>query len=92
MNGPSIPESPRVSPEEEAQLRGVSKQFEAVFIDQMVSAMRKTVQSGGLIPEGSAEKTYRAMLDSEYSGTLAESGQIGLSQMIYEHLLRASGR
>lgn len=73
---------------EDPALRKVSQQFEALFVNHLVSAMRKTVTKGSFIPESHAERVYQGMLDSEYSQRMAESNQLGLSQLLYEHLLR----
>lgn len=78
---------------ENKQLRDVSRSFEAMFTNQLVTAMRKTVVKDGFFKESQAEKIYQGMLDSEYSQRMAETEQIGLSKVIYEQLLRAqSGR
>ncbi|MBY0371885.1 rod-binding protein, partial [bacterium] len=37
------------------------------------------------------ERIYQSMLDSEHAGKIAESNQLGLSNLIYEHLLRTTG-
>lgn len=78
--------------EKREEIMAAAKGFEAIFIGQMVNAMRQTVSKGGLIPESQGEKVYQSMLDSEYSQKLADTEQIGLSHMIYEHLLRAASR
>lgn len=70
------------------ELKTVSKQFEALFVQEMISAMRKTVNEGGLIPQGQGEKIYRSMLDQHYAESIAESEQIGLSSVIYQQLAR----
>lgn len=90
---PVIPmESPETPPQrvDNPELRKVARQFEAVFVEQMIGAMRKTVQPGGLIPESNAERTFKAMLDSENAGRIADAEQLGLSEIIYEHLLLSS--
>lgn len=74
---------------ENPQLAQVSKHFEALFMQEMVAAMQKTVSRGGLIPQGPAEKVFQGMLDQQHADRIAESGQIGLSKVIYEHLLRS---
>lgn len=74
--------------EEHPEIREVSRQFESVFVNQLVDAMRRTVVKGGLIPESQAERVYQSMLDSEYSQRISETDQIGLSKMVYDHLLR----
>lgn len=89
-NAPRTEDS-SLSAEQREKLQEVAQQFEAVFINQMVGAMRKSVQNGGLIPESQGEKVYKSMLDNEYAAKMAESRQFGLSDLIYEHLLRSSG-
>jgi peptidoglycan hydrolase FlgJ len=78
--------------EKREELMNAAKGFEAIFINQMVNAMRQTVNKGGIIPESQAEKVYQSMLDAEYAQKLADTEQIGLSHMIYDHLLRAASR
>ena len=76
--------------EEHPEIRKVAKQFEGLFLNQVVSAMRKTVVKGGMVPESNAERIYQSMLDSEYTEKMTDTQQLGLSQMIYEQLLRSS--
>ena len=93
---PNTGSSPVITPlessrkEEHPEVRKVAKQFEGLFINQMVSAMRKTVVKGGLVPESNAERVYQSMLDNQYVEKMADTEQLGLSQMIYDHLLRQS--
>lgn len=70
------------------QVMKVAQGFESIFVNQMLEAMRKTVTKGNLIPESNAERTYQAMLDHEYAQAIAQTGELGLAQMIYDHLLR----
>ena len=43
-------------------LRNASEEFEAVFMNQLVSAMRKTVGDGGLIQKSQGEKMFEGVL------------------------------
>jgi Rod binding domain-containing protein len=70
------------------QVMKVAQGFESIFVNQMLEAMRKTVTKGGLIPESNAERTYQAMLDQEYAMAIAQTGELGLAEMVYDHLLR----
>jgi flagellar protein FlgJ len=79
-----------IDPPENPELKKVAKQFEAVFINQMIGAMRKTVPQGGLIPESNAERVFKGMMDSEHAERMADAEQLGLSKIIYEHLLRTA--
>lgn len=85
------PAQPPISPwerEQREKLKEVAQKFEAVFVNQMVGSMRKTVSRGGLVPESQAEKVFRGMLDQQHAEKISQSDQLGLSQMIYDHLLR----
>ena len=73
-------------------LREVSKEFEAVFLNQLVSAMRKTVGESGLIEKGEGEKVFEGMLDEEWARNLAgRHGPGGLTDLIYRQLSRRMG-
>lgn len=88
---PVIAENNHSEPENK-ELKKVAKQFEAVFINQMIGSMRKTVPNGGLIPESNAERVFKGMLDSEHAERMADTEQLGLSKIVYEHLLRTAQR
>ena len=64
-------------------LRDASTEFEAIFMNQLVSAMRKTVGESGLIQKSQGEKMFEGMLDEEWARGLAgRHGPSGLSEMI----------
>ena len=88
ISGYAPPESVPLSQEEDQKLRDVSRQFESLLINDLVSQMRKTVVKGGFVPESQAERVYQSMLDTEYAIAMAQSDQVGLSALVYEHLLR----
>jgi peptidoglycan hydrolase FlgJ len=73
------------------KVRQLSKDFEAVFLEQMLRTMRSSVQKSGLIDGGNAEEIYRSMLDGEYAKLMAAQGASGLSQMIERQLLQTMG-
>lgn len=73
-------------------LRGAAKEFEAVFMNQLVSAMRKTVGESELIKKSQGEKMFEGMLDEQWARGLAgRHGPSGLSEMIYRQLGRQMG-
>ena len=74
------------------KLMEVSKQFEGIFVNQMVSAMRKTVVRQGIVPESHAERVYQSMLDQEHAQKITESGEMGLAALVYQHLKTQSSR
>ncbi len=87
---PPTPVGSTVPDEQKAQLKNLAQDYEGVFLNQLVSAMRKTVPENEFMPTSHAEKVYRSMLDQEYAKQLAKSEQIGLSKVVYAQLLRAA--
>lgn len=75
-----------------ASLKAASEEFESIFVYQMLSAMRKTVGSGTLIPKSNAQEIFEGMLDEEWSRKLAsKSGHGSLSEILYRELSRQMG-
>jgi len=65
-----------------AHLEAVCAEMESLFVNQLMTEMRKTVQKSGLIEGGMAEEIYTSMLDSELSREVAAAGGIGLAQQL----------
>jgi flagellar protein FlgJ len=76
----------RKSIDRSGKLYGVCQEFEAIFIKQMLNVMRKTVHKSGLMDGGMAEEIFEDMLYDEYALKMAQSGQFGLSDMLYREL------
>jgi flagellar protein FlgJ len=75
-----------------AGLREVAREFEAVLMQQMVTAMRQTVGESGLVAKGQGEKVFESMLDEQWARRLAAGGgPSSLSEMLYRQLCRQSG-
>ena len=73
-------------------LRESAKQFEAVFVYQMISAMRKTVSESSLTPKSNGQKIFESMLDEEWSKKLVnKSGSGSLSEILYRQLSASMG-
>ncbi len=77
-----------VASKEDKQLKEAAKQFEALFIYQMFSKMRETVEKGGLLEETMGEKIFQGMLDQEISLKAADNRSFGLAEVIYQQLKR----
>ncbi len=69
-----------------SELYKACQDFESLFIKQMLDVMRKTVSKDGLLDGGMAEDLYQDMLYDEYAKKMAETGQFGLAQMIYNQV------
>ena len=68
-----------------AQLAHAAKQFEAIFVRQMLAAARKT-QFGGDMLGSEGLQTFRAMQDEHFADIASDTGAFGLAKMIETQL------
>jgi flagellar protein FlgJ len=71
---------------DDERLKSVCQDFEALFIEQIMKAMRASEIDSGLIKKSRGEKIFREMLDSEYSVSISRSTSGGLGDMLYKQL------
>ncbi|MBL4760176.1 MAG: rod-binding protein [Mariprofundaceae bacterium] len=70
------------------ELWDVSVKFEAVFFQQMMSAMRKTVPDSGFLAHGFAQDVQESMFDQAVADAGSKSGGLGIALSIYRQLER----
>ena len=80
------PQSEIRNPQDEARLEKACKDFEAIILNQMLSAMRKAVPEGGLFEKSYGEKIYQSMMDEELSKNIAHGKGMGLGEMLFRQL------
>ena len=78
--------SGRLSDAESIKLKEACRDFEALFIKQMLDTMRKTVNKSGLLDGGMAEDVFEDMLYDEYSKSMADTGSFGIAKLMYSEL------
>ncbi len=71
---------------EKEKLKKACKDFEALFVNQLMKEMRKTVKKSGFMDGGNAEKIFQSMLDEKYAEAIADSGEMGLADMMYRQI------
>ena len=69
--------------EMDSRLYKACEDFEAIFLKQMLKAMRKTVNKAGLLDGGFAEEVYEDMLYDEYAKSMAKTAGFGLAAKLY---------
>ena len=62
--------------------REAAQAFEALFVEQLLKEMRKSVPEDGLFKKGFAEQTFEQMLDRTYAGLMATRGGIGIAEVL----------
>ena len=69
-----------------SKLYQTAQDFEGLFVKQMLSSMRKTVEKGGLMDGGMGEEIFSDMLYDEYAQGMTKSAGFGLADSLYQQL------
>ena len=64
-----------------------AEQFESYFLQQMMKAMRETIDRSDLV-EGKNMDTYQDMMDKEVSLQMVKRGGMGLADMLEKQMLK----
>ncbi len=73
-------------------LREAANGFEEYMFTQMLQALRKTVPKSGLWETGLASDVYHSMLDQAIARGAAQSGGIGIADMLVAQMSRADSK
>jgi Rod binding domain-containing protein len=81
---PSVPPKPANA----AQIDKVAKDFESVFVNEMLGGMFEGVATDGPFGGGPGEAMFRSMMIENYSKTIAAQGGFGLADAVKRELLK----
>jgi flagellar protein FlgJ len=81
------PQGDSAKSDDRAKLKEAAKQFEAIFVRQMLAAARKTSFDDGLF-DGQGMDTFRQMQDERFADIASQTGALGLASMIEAQLAR----
>lgn len=73
---------------EKARIRRAAQDFEAIFLHQMLKAMRQASGPGKVLLGGTGQKFYQDMMDDELSKAMSRSGGLGLSDLMIRDIVR----
>lgn len=80
----------RLTPDQQRALKNLhdaATQFEGVFLQMVMSAMRDTVPQSSIFGQDSAsESTWQSMLDDQYSQQMASTGGFGLAAQLEQQM------
>jgi len=71
-----------------AKLKEASQEFEAIFINEMYKAARKTIPESDLIKKSNAEKIFEEMLDMERSRQVSLNSSMGIADQMYRQMAK----
>lgn len=88
---PTLPLAPAPSTttpslKDRAGLKKACQEFEAVYIQAMFQAMRKTIPEGGLFEQDHATKMYQEMLDQQIATDISRHQSLGLADQMYRQM------
>jgi len=75
-----------------AQLEKTAKDFESVFMAQMIKPMWAGVETDGMFGGGAGEDTMRDLLIQEYGKSMVRNDQYGLAPAIMDAMIRMQGQ
>lgn len=71
-----------------AKLLAAAQSLEAVFLQQMLQAMRDATPEGGLIEQSAGERIFRGVLDETMALEAVKQNERGLAASLYQQLSR----
>ena len=74
-----------------SQAEEVARQFERMFISEMLAPMFQGLETDGPMGGGNAEATFRPMLVDQYADAISRGGGIGISDAVLKEILRMQG-
>lgn len=84
----AAPPKLNLHPGNDAKMRHTAEGFEAMFLNQMFELMGEGVQADPTFGGGQAENLMRPMLNEQYAKQIAKGGGIGISNAIYNEMVR----
>ena len=76
----------RVETQDQKKLRETCKEFESIFVKQMLNSMKNTIHKSGLIKSSMAEGIFEDMLYDKYAQKISNTGNLGIGDMMYRQL------
>ena len=77
--------------DDDAALRQAARDMEAVFVQQLLKAMRETVPEGGLVARSEGEELFTGLMDERFAADTSAQWKRGLGDAIYRALRHRAG-
>lgn len=86
---PQAPTLPKAAPDpQDAKLLEAAQEFEAIFLEKMLSQMRAANRALSEQAPNMAKETYEGWQDQEMAKSISRSGGIGLADALYRQLVQ----
>jgi peptidoglycan hydrolase FlgJ len=77
-----------LTPQQKAKIEAAAKDFEAVYMSEMLKPMFATIKTDTMFGGGKAEETFRGLLLQEYGKKIADTGGLGLAKYVKAEMIR----
>ncbi len=81
---PTVPGGKKI---DETKLKKACEDFEALFINQLMQSMRRTVLKSKFLEDAPGKEVYQSLFDREISKKMAQKGALGVGKIIYQKVL-----
>ena len=75
-------------PNTQQELRRLSREFEAVFLRELIRSMRATVPEGGLLDSSTSQELFTSLLDDQLASDAAQRLRGGIGDALFNQLRR----
>jgi len=75
--------------QKDTKLKKACNDFEAIFLKQLLTTMRKSIPKGGLFENGFENEMFQSMYDDELAKAIAHGKGMGIADVLYNQV---SGR
>lgn len=76
----------------EAVAERTGREFEAMFLSQMLQPMFETVETNAMFGGGPGEDAFKGLLVDEYGKMIAKSGGVGIADQVKRQILEFQAR
>ncbi len=71
------------------ELMDACKDFETIFVKQMLDSMRKTINKTDISENNAGKEYFEDMLYKNYAEKITETANLGISKMMYKQLYKS---
>lgn len=73
---------------DEAKIDAAAKDFEAMFVTEMMKPMFEQIKPDPTFGGGKGEEIFQGMMLQEYGKMMAETGQLGIADAVKQEMIR----
>lgn len=74
---------------EDKELKDACRDFETLFVKQMLDSMRKTVTKADKTEDNAGKDYFEDMLYDNYAKKMSETANLGIAKMMYQQLYKS---